>query len=211
MSVIVPVVEGDGEVEAVPLLLRRVLREQCIRHDVDVATPKNAHGRGTLLRDLERFLKYAAMTPGCTAVLLLLDADDDCSKELALELSNRCGEFHLDIPIAIVCATRKYEAWFLASLDTIRGKPIKGKPGLSATTRFTGSVEELRGVKEWLTQHMPPGRAYKETLDQAPMTEHIDLESAYARSRSFRRLCHAVEELLQAIDGGSVVITPRSA
>jgi len=209
VSAIVPVVEGDGEVEAVPVLIRKILREQFGRHDIRVASPKPAHGKGTLLRRLEDYLEYAIMMPECQAVLVLIDADDDCAKELSFTLAHRARRMGLKISVAIVCATREYEAWFLASLESIRGRPLKGRPGLSDSAHFSGPVEELTGVKEWLTQHMRPGRAYKETSDQAPLTEYIDLKQARARSRSFRRLCHALEELVQAMDKGYVVVTPQ--
>lgn len=208
MSAIVPIVEGEGEVEAVPLLLRKVLAQRCQQRTLTVAKPKNAHGKGRLLRDLERFLQYAAMTPGCKGILVLLDAHDDCAKDLAARLSQRCKELGLNVPVAVVCAVREYEAWFLASLDTIKGKPVKGKPGLSESAQFTGFAEGLSGVKEWLTHHMPQGRAYKETSDQAALTEYVDLALAYERSRSFRRFCHATDQLVQAMENEDTVTTP---
>lgn len=211
MSAIVPVVEGDGEIEAVPLLLRRVLAERCSRHDLDVARPKSAHGRDTLLRDFERYLRYAAGTSGCCAVLVLLDADNDCAKKRALGLAKKTRGLGLSIPVAIVCAKRQYETWFVASLDTIKGRTLKGRQGISSSAQFAGSAEDLKGAKGWLTSNMPRGRAYKETMDQVPLTEYIDLNLACANSRSFRRLCHAVEELVQAMDTGIVIVTPQGA
>jgi len=38
------------------------------------------------------------------------------------------------------------------------------------------SWEDRRGIKEWLTGRYPPGRAYKPTLDQLPLTRKIDLD-----------------------------------
>lgn len=205
---LVPIVEGDGEMEAVPLLVRKVLEGRCGRLDVAVAKPKNAHSKDKLVRDLERYVRYAAMTPGCEGILVLLDVHDDCAKGLAPDLAQRSRELNLRVPVAIVCAVREYEAWFLASLETLRGKSIKGKPGLLDSAEYTQPVEQLSGVKEWLTKHMPPGRAYKETTDQAPLTEHIDFTLAFDRSRSFRRLCHAVVQLVQAMDRGENAVTP---
>jgi hypothetical protein len=50
---------------------------------------------------------------------------------------------------------------------------------------------------------------YKEVQHQPALTEFIDIEHTRQRSRSFRRLCHAIEELLEAIDSGSTIVTPR--
>ena len=182
-------------------MIRKVLYERCQQYGIGVAEPKKAGGKGKLLRDFERFLRYADSTPGCGAILVLLDSDDCCPKQLGLDLAARSKEAGIDKPIVIVCAKSEYEAWFLASLDTIKGKPIKGRPGITEHASFTGSVEDLRGVKEWLTQQMPVGRAYKGTSDQAPMTENIDLNTAHSNSRSFQRLFHAVELLVVSPTG----------
>jgi hypothetical protein len=202
----VPIVEGPGDVEALPVLLRRLLYERYQRYSVEVARPKKAGGSGGLVRRLEAFLQYAAKTPECGAILVLLDADDKCPKELADSLASRAKTLGLDKPTAIVCAKCEYETWFLASLDTIRGRAA-----ISATASFTGDIESLRGVKEWLSIQMPPDRTYKETVDQPSLSHVIDLHLAHANSRSFRRLCHAVEELLAAMDSGLAVVTPLSA
>lgn len=80
---IVPIVEGDGEVRAVPALLHKVMQHHQ-RYDLQVALPKNAHGKGALTRPggIEQFLELAYREPGCAGVLVMLDADDDCPLEL---------------------------------------------------------------------------------------------------------------------------------
>jgi hypothetical protein len=52
------------------------------------------------------------------------------------------------------------------------------------------------------------GRSYKPTEDQADLTYYIDLKLVQSKSRSFRRLCHAVEELIEAVDNGLATVTP---
>ena len=49
MPKIVPIVEGDGEVEAVPALLSKLLAEMQ-RFDIYVGDIANAHGCGNLTR-----------------------------------------------------------------------------------------------------------------------------------------------------------------
>lgn len=209
MSRIVPIVEGDGEVEAVPILLRKVLG-RLERWDIDVARPKNAHSRNNLLKvgGIERFIQLAVSEPDCRAVLVLVDADNDCSVELGANLAERVRLSGCLQPAAVVCATREYEAWFLASLESIAGRNVSGKSGLPTGLKYEGDVESLRGVKEWLSKQFPKGRAYKETLDQSPLTQHLEIDQVLSRSRSFRRLYHAIEELTLSIDGGSAGITP---
>lgn len=209
MGAIIPIVEGDGEERAVPLLLRR-LQYECQRWDLQIAPPKNAHGRDNLLRSggLERFLSYAWLEPECAAVLVLLDADEDCPKEIAPQLAERARALNPPCPVAIVLAKCEYEAWFLASLETIAGQNLKGRAGLPAGVHFEGDVEAIRGVKDWISRKMLPGRIYKETFDQAPMTALMDFSLARARSRSFRRLEHAFQELVEVVDKGEKCVTP---
>jgi hypothetical protein len=201
MPKVVPIVEGNGEVDAVPLLLRKLLGEMH-RWDVQPARPLNAHGRGNLekLGGLEKFIRLALKESDC--------AEGDCAKELAKECAECVRAVGVTVPMVIVCAKCEYEAWFLASPETIAGKDLKGRPGLPAGIRFAGDTESIQAVKGWLTRHLPKGRAYKETLDQAPMTDLLDTELTKQRSRSFRRLWHAVEQMMEAFDKGEVVVTP---
>jgi hypothetical protein len=60
------------------------------------------------------------------------------------------------------------------------GRPLKDpngqmRQGLRQGVVFQGNPEEIRGVKEWLSRHFPPGRAYKPSLDQLALTRLIDL------------------------------------
>ena len=66
---------------------------------------------------------------------------------------------------------------------------------------YEGEVEGKRDVKGWL-RHQMPRRKYSPTTHQRRFTSLIDLELAYENSRSFRRLYHAIEQLLEAFDGG---------
>jgi hypothetical protein len=104
----------------------------------------------------------------------------------------------------------EYEAWFLASLETITGKTLQERPGLLAKAQYSGDAETRRGVKEWLSTQYPEGFVYSERLDQAAMTRLIDTTLARERSRSFRRMCHAIEQILDAIDNNKIVVTPEA-
>ena len=198
MHTIVPIVEGHGDVDALPDLMRRIIWEKFNRYDVIVAPRKggviSANGRSNLESNPEKFLRYALNNPGCDAILIVLDADDDCPVDLARRLLQRCEGLHRGLPLQIVCARPEYEAWFLASLDTIRGKGV-----IPENTNFNGDPEEVRDPKRWLTDRMAQGRAYKETDHQASFSSHIDIELAHHNSRSFRRLCHALEQLVGGI------------
>ena len=110
--------------------------------------------------------------------------------------------------MVIACAKRMYETWLLASLETIAGRDLEGRPGLAACSLSTADVEMIKSPKNWLNDRSPQGRAYKETEDQEAMTRLLDINLARGRSHSFQRLCHALEEALAAIDTGAKIVTP---
>jgi hypothetical protein len=200
---IISIVEGDGDKQAVPLLLRRLLETFHQRFDVEPSA-KNANGSLNLLKQggIEKFLAYC-VKDSADAVLILIDADGDCAIQRAAALAVRAEKMNLRIPVAIVCAKCEYEAWFLTSLAVL---VEKGK--LKPETTYEGDVEALRDVKKWLSAHMKPGSAYKETINQAAWTTYIDFTLAHQRSRSFRRLENALKQLLDAMDEGIVIVTP---
>ena len=212
MGKIVPIVEGDGEVTAVPILLHKILQElgEC---RFQVANPKNAHGCGNLKKvgGIEKFVRYAWLEPNCAAVIIIVDGDEanGCPITLARDFVKRVELLNGRHPVAIVIANQEYEAWFLASLPSIVGKEITEYLQFPSDSVFEGDPEGLRGVKGWITRQLPRGKAYKETDHQAPMTRLIDLTLARSQSRSFRRICHAVEELLFSVASGAKGVTPQ--
>ena len=211
MPRIVPIVEGPGDVEAVPALLWKLLAERG-RYDIQIETPQNAHGCGNLTTPggIERFVQNAWTKRDCGAVIVLVDADEKCPIEMAADFSRRISAIGVRFPVGIVIAKCEYETWFLASLETIAGMPLNGGYGLPADLVYPGKVEERVGVKGWITKQFPDGRIYKETIHQAAMTKLIDPERVRQKSRSFRRLCHALEQAVNAIDQNLRIVTPAS-
>ena len=205
--VIVAIVEGDGEERAVPQLIRRILGERMCRYDINVPRPIIAKGTSTFDKKSEQFLRYA-VKEGCDGILVLMDADERCPYDKARSVSKEADTLGLNVPIVIVYAKSEYETWFIASLSDHTGDGIRSRLGLDQSVNAPDNVEDIRGAKEWLRNRMPSGRRYSETSDQKDLTPHINLEQAHYRSRSFRRLCHAVEELVQAVDSNSPIITP---
>lgn len=192
MPTLIPVVEGDGEREAVPLLLRRILTHN--EHWTwQVGQARVIGGIGTLTKRYDNVLQRLVLDSACDAILILNDLDDGCPMQEAQALARRAEQLQLPCPVAVVLAHREYEAWFLASLAT-----IAGNYDLPADTRYPGGCEDLRGAKGWLSKQMPPGKIYKETIHQVKMTQLLDIDLARATSRSFRRLCRAVDELIAA-------------
>src|SRR6266540_3273037 len=102
------VVEGHGEVDSVPILVRR-LAEACDPPAYpDVQRPIRIPGSKLRKPDeMRRAAQLAASRAGeGGAVLVLLDAEDDCPKERALTLAAVIGE-RTDVKISVVLP--KYE------------------------------------------------------------------------------------------------------
>ena len=81
-----PIVEGHGEVSAVPILLRR-LRDEARAWGIQIAAPHRRPRSRLVNRDtLQNAIRVAALAQDCAGILVLLDADNDCPMELAPDL-----------------------------------------------------------------------------------------------------------------------------
>lgn len=186
------IVEGDGEVKAVPVLLRRIGVEVAPLAALDVGRPIRVP-RGRFLSEdgLERYVNLAASRAGAGGrILVLLDANGDCPAELGTVLLGRARAVRPDLLIEVVTAKCEYEAWFIATVESLRGTR-----GISSTASAPPDPESIRGAKEWLRGRMN-GR-YSPTADQAALTARFDMTLARRRSPSFDKMWRAVIVLLQ--------------
>ena len=137
-----------------------------------------------LLGELERAVELAGRglrSPG--VVLIVIDSDDDCPKELApllLDRATRTGGGRW--PVGVVLAKREFENWFIAAAES-----IAGYAGLQPDLIAPPNPESIRGAKEWLRRNMLPGKAYAETIDQPSLASKFDLNAA-RRAPSFDKL-----------------------
>jgi len=195
MPVLVPIVEGHAEVEALPVLMRRLLAE-FDRYEIGIARPVRVK-RYQIVRpgELERACELARRRPeGCDAILLLLDADDDCPKEIAPGLVARARNSSAGLPVAVVLAKSEFEAWFVGSLESLRGVR-----GVQETAISPESPEDIRDAKGYLSRQMAYGRRYIEVDDQPAMAESFDLTSARQRCPSFDKFVRDVQGVLDSI------------
>ena len=193
MSTIVTIVEGPGEVDAIPILIRRIAATAVPGAVPHVPRPiRVKRDRFLKENELERYVDLAARQSGPDGgVLIVLDADDDCPAELASRIVRRATHARSDRRIKVVLARREYEAWFLAAADS-----IAGRRGLPSDISPPNDAESIRDAKGWLTSRMPPGRAYKETRDQPALTSLFDLAKARRAASSFDKMWRTVTQLL---------------
>lgn len=190
------IVEGHGEVEAVPVLIRRIALETLDLPRVDVPHPLRVPAdRVRKAGELEKAVELLARKdPHLGGVLVLLDCDwpGACPAREGPLLLERARQARPDKPISLVLAKQEFESWFIASAESLAGK--RGlRDGLSAPD----CPEGIRGAKEWLTAQMAGNNCYTPTEHQAAFTSLFDMELARKRSASFDKCYREISRLLQ--------------
>lgn len=200
------IVEGQGEANqpktgepsAVTVLTKKLLTDlQCwTLYPIEKIPPfRMSYSQFFQGDKFERAIRYHKSYNDCAALLVLLDMDDECPKTQAFSLTKRVAIMEpLPFSVVVVCARREFESWFLASLESIH----EGE-------HYDHDPEEIRDAKGWLRKKF----GYKPTRHQARYTQNIDPGAAYIKSRSFRRLYHAFEEIVNAATEGKCIITPK--
>lgn len=180
------IVEGDGEVAALPVLLRRLAKSRTPNVFADVLPPIRVRRDRFLNRedDFRRYLLLAAAKCGDHCwILILLDADDDCPAESAIRILERARACVPHRRISVVLAKTEYEAWFIAAAQSLHGHR-----GFVFDPAEDIDAETPRDAKGWIRSRMTGG-GYGETTDQPALSARMDLQQAFDRSRSFRKLC----------------------
>lgn len=190
---IAAIVEGHGNREAVPMLIRRVAA--CIDPSIYLHIHPVLRVSGPKLRragEVERVVGLAAKTVAPdAAVIILVDCDDGCPALEAPGLMARARSVRPDLITTVVLAKREFEGWFLAA-----AKSLRGCRGLSETLEPPPDPEGIRDAKGWLTDHMPPGRIYRETEHQAALSARFDLGAA-RNAPSFDKCYREIERLVR--------------
>ena len=198
-----PIVEGHGEVSSVPILLRG-LRNEAQAWGVEIARPHRCPRSQLVNRNtLQKAIRVAALTHDCAGILVLFDADNDCPMELAPNLDQWARAAAGAIPCPIVMANREYEAWFLASIESLRGQA-----GVREDARSFQEAESPRDAKGQLRRQML-SRRHSPAVDQVALTARFDLASAWRGCRSFQKFVSAVGTLFQAARAQPAVWPPQ--
>lgn len=189
-----PIVEGYGDVLAFPVLLRRLLAEAG-RPTIGVGRPIRRR-RHELIRefDVQKAVRLAISKHHCRAILILFDGNSDCPAELGPAVRAWATASADGIPCEVVLAHREYEAWFLAAIESIRGRR-----GILSDAESHPSPEDPRGAKEQLEARMQADISYIETTDQPALSALFSMSDAYRRSRSFRKLTGSIGALLSSL------------
>ena len=189
--IVVPIVEGDGEVSAVPVLLRRMTYMAAASHQVQIGRPIRKPRNQLLKREGFSSALALARINGADAVLYLIDSDGECPVRISEKLIDWADDEASDLPCHIVLAHQEYESWFLASIPSLRQHSA-----MVDNAEIHPDPELRQGAKEQLTRRMHPGTSYSPTAHQAAFSDTFDMAAAYAHCRSFRKLTKAFGEIL---------------
>ena len=190
------IVEGHGDVEAVPILIRRIATALCPELTIRTYPTRVPRTKLVEVNSLERTIELTARRIGRQgALFIILDSDDDCPAKLGPELLQRAVNVRSDLPIAVVLAKREFEAWFLAAAESLRGQRE-----LKNELQSPSNPEGIRDAKGWLSRQMEGNRTYDEVSDQPAFTARFDFEQArHANSfdkcyRDIARLLHELQD-----------------
>jgi hypothetical protein len=178
------VVEGPGDAAAVPLLLRRWLHEEKgeYRDILGKSIPLKSRDKALSPNGIEGYVATAASRPGCRAVLVLIDGEGDAVCELGPRLLERARSV-TTVPVVVVLADPKYEAWLVASAETM---DIDGLDPDSERDPG-GQIADKLAVK------------YVKPVWQPRLTARLTFALARSRSQSLSRLFEKLDEMTALI------------
>jgi hypothetical protein len=186
------IVEGHGEVEAVPALLHRIAHSITFKGVLRVNPPIRVKS-GSFLNDQDYFRRHVTLATAKVAetggsVLILLDCEDHCPGALGPVLLQRAQAVRANVNIFVALAYREYETWFVAAARSLRGRR-----GLPQDLDPPQIAEGIRDAKGWLSARM--NAAYDPVIHQLEFTKEFDLKEARA-NRSFDRLYCRIRSFL---------------
>lgn len=223
--------EGHGEVSALPILANRILQEKDAERrlfaDDNVIRAHNPSGlvkwnkerRQPEFEEWFKRIRVAARRPNLGGILAVFDGDAKMfpagadtpfcaaiAAKLMTEAATKIGAGK-NFSLAVVFACIEYESWIIAGTESLAGKSFEdGRPILPAGTAFPGGDPECHG-KGWLERHCVTG--YRPRRDQCPLTKLVDLQVVRGKQlRSFSRLDHAIEQMLDAVSRNVCIVTP---
>ena len=207
----VTIVEGEGEMNAVPALVKKWLSHRNFRNFLVECPSVCSYGCGRLKAahdssqqmGIEYFVKNALLRKP-SAILVILDADDECIKrdkngaeKLGPELQRRAAKVADGVPVGVVIANRMYESWFMANVFKIRQKGYFPNDAILPGQPIDSLAGHKTRIGSWLKSAR--GRKYDPKIDMKELTAEIAFtKAARNRSQSFDKLVRELEKLARA-------------
>lgn len=188
---LVCIVEGKGEVAAIPNLCARILGQlrawDWFVDPVPIRQPRGRLVDGRVKSpmrpvkdgDFDRVVQLALRSRRADAVLVLCDSDDDCPAAWGPSATQRLSSVCRG---AAVMVQREYESWLLHGIQTFWQLEPE-------------AIDRRRDAKKLLSLHRP---GYLPTADQLALTRELDIQRCWARSDSFDKLVRSIAVLTGA-------------
>ena len=178
MFTITSIVEGHGEIDAVRLVLNRLVYAIRPKEYVRVATPtllpRGLMTSGPDDKIAQRLnLAAAEIGDGPGIVLIALDADDDAACEIGPLVLARAVRLRGDVTPLVCVFEREFEVIYLASITELRGRC-----GIPNNAVPPSNPETIRDAKGTLARIR--GTPYSPRIDQARFAAAFDLDAARA-------------------------------
>lgn len=194
MRRLLAIVEGHGDANAVPLLIRNILNSNDI-FDVDLCPTQRRGEYPSVDKNFDNYFLVAIKDKSPIIWIMDFDAKKyDCPYKEASKLIARASKLRPGWPIEIAFLVKEYEVLFLYDEKATR----KIFSDISTQVEFPPSPKEVRGAKEWLSEQRPRGKAYKETVHQEKITAHLDLNLLREKSADFAHLERSILKLVGA-------------
>ena len=219
-------VEGEGDRQAVPVLVKRLLKERGVQDRLVVASNPFVVGEFPALRGRandfapwKRFLELGLRKYSMESCLLLLDGDTPkqkgvpfCAMNAARDLARIAEDRGAgsSFSASIVFARQEFESWLIAGAASLAGKSLADGRGIFPLNLSApeGDIEESpRNAKGFFESVL--SNNYRPSLHQASITSLVDLNLIRQRKmRSFRRLENAIDEMISSLDTGRHIVSP---
>jgi len=207
-TTVVAVVEGHGDRAAIEMLLRRWFHHHQVfplprvrvlvtNGVIKILAPHN----GQTQHGVEYWINKAQQYQPC-AILVLLDADDECEQPTYRPRGERLGPWLLSrareivghIPISVVVADRCFESWFFCPpcQQALQEAKLFQRTDRAAADHARGRWESrLRSLM---------GRSYSKAAHQVKLAAHLPLGRDMAgASRSFQKLQQELARLCSVV------------
>ena len=223
--------EGHGEVSSLPVLAKKIMLEKEAERRLFVDEEIiRTHNPSDLVKwskernepEFDEWFKRIRMAErrsNLGGILAVFDGDAKkfpagtpspfCAAKAANLMAQAATKIGAgkNFSLAVVFACVEYETWIIAGTESLKAKLFKdGRPILPRNIPFPEGDPESHG-KGWLERNCLAG--YRPHRDQRPLTELLDLGIVRSkRLRSFSRLDHAIEQILQAVNSNAFIATP---
>ena len=195
MSKLHLIVEGEGDVQAVPILVRNILIAHELNH-VQLTHPQISGDIHKATKRLGDFIGYG-LKNACP-ILWVLDCDDKADGTVGcpvrhvtnLRAAIKQLPIHLNQTVEFAFFTKEFESLFLAEQQA-----LKDFYGLPASLKIDAGAALRRNAKGEIGKLLGKDRGYKESIDQAKLAARLDLGTCRAVSRDYRHFEDAILRL----------------